>query len=116
KTLYYLAQKTPGYASDRFDVMALNLAMGESRELNPDWDRSASNLQVAADGSRLYVTAAETMQTPLFAISTADGTVTRLTQDGHVGDYTLAGDHIVVAHDDMQRPAELVCLAADGAN
>lgn len=115
QTLYYLAQKVPGYESDRFGIRGLDLASGYSRELNPGWDRSAGIMRIAADGQCLYVTAPDGMQAPLFAVATADGRVTRLTDDGHVADYALAGAHIVIAHDNLQRPVELFSMTANGS-
>ena len=35
KTLYYLAMKTPGFEADRFAIMALDLATGAKREVDP---------------------------------------------------------------------------------
>src|SRR5699024_11263292 len=65
--------------ADRFTIMAMDLASGARRELCPDWDRSAANMRMAADGRHLYVTAPERMQTPLFCVAIADGSVTRVT-------------------------------------
>jgi dipeptidyl aminopeptidase/acylaminoacyl peptidase len=35
KTLYYRAMKTPGFEADRFALVAMNLASGQNREINP---------------------------------------------------------------------------------
>ncbi len=40
KTLYYLAMKRPAFEADRFGIMALDLASGKTREIDPHWDRS----------------------------------------------------------------------------
>jgi len=114
--LYYLAQKTPGYEADRFAIMAMHLASGATHELCPDWDRSAGNMQISADGRHLYVTAPDTLQTPLFAIATDDGAVEMLTAAGHVGAYALAGSRIITASDNLQRPAALFSMATDGTD
>ena len=46
KTLYYLAMKVPGFEADRFGIMALDLATGATREIDPHWDRSAGPLAI----------------------------------------------------------------------
>jgi len=38
RTLYYLAMKTPGFESDRFAIMAMDLATGAKHEVDPKWD------------------------------------------------------------------------------
>ncbi len=36
--------------------MAMDLASGKIREIDPNWDRSAGGLQLSADGKTLYTT------------------------------------------------------------
>ncbi|EQD48054.1 alanyl dipeptidyl peptidase, partial [mine drainage metagenome] len=67
-TLYYLAMRRPGFESDRFAIMALDLADGQRREVTPKWDRSAGALAVSADGRTLYTSADDAGQHPLFAV------------------------------------------------
>ncbi len=57
KTLYYLAMKTSGFEADRFAIMAIDLTTGKTREVDPDWNRSAGPLQLSTDGNTLYTTA-----------------------------------------------------------
>jgi len=47
RTLYYLAMKTPGFEADRFAIMALDLATGAKREVDPRWDRSPGSLSIS---------------------------------------------------------------------
>ena len=54
KTLYYLAMKRPTFEADRFGIMALDLASGQTREIDPKWDRSAGALQLSKDGKTLF--------------------------------------------------------------
>lgn len=116
RTLYYLAQKVPGFESDRFGIMALDLASGHARELGEGWDLSAANMQIAADGRRLYVTAHDRMQQPLFAIDAQSGRATKLVADGSVGAYAVSPRRIVVARSDLTQPVALYALDNDGDN
>ncbi len=59
--------KRPGFEADRFGIMALDLASGATREIDPQWDRSASALKVSADGKTLYTTTDDWGDHALFA-------------------------------------------------
>ncbi|MGP1667079.1 MAG: TolB family protein, partial [Rhodanobacter sp.] len=107
KTLYYLAMKTPVSESDRFAIMALDLASGAKREVAPKWDRSSGSLSISADGKTLYTTTDDEGQHPLFAINVANGEVSRLSGEGTVGGYSMAAGKLLLARDDLKRPADL---------
>jgi dipeptidyl aminopeptidase/acylaminoacyl peptidase len=116
KTLYYLAMKTPGFEADRFAIMALDLATGAKREVDPRWDRSPGSMTISADGKTLYATADDEGQHPLFAIGTANGEVTRLSGDGAVEGYSIAGDKLLLARDDLKHPSDLYLASTTGAH
>jgi dipeptidyl aminopeptidase/acylaminoacyl peptidase len=107
KTLYYLAMKEPGFEADRFGIMALDLASGQKREVDPEWDRSAGGLKIAGDGKTLYATADDHGQHPLFAIDVATGKVSTLVADGDVGGYALGKSKLLIERDDFKHPADL---------
>jgi dipeptidyl aminopeptidase/acylaminoacyl peptidase len=112
RTLYYLAMKVPGFESDRFGIMALDLQSGQVREVAPQWDRSAGGMQLSADGRTLHVLADEHGAHALFAIDIASGKVTRLTGEGTVAGYGLAGRTTVVAWQSFRQPTDLYRLDA----
>jgi dipeptidyl aminopeptidase/acylaminoacyl peptidase len=114
RTLYYLAMKEPGFEADRFAIMAMDLQSGATREVDPQWDRSAGALTIADDGKTLYATADDEGQHPLFAIDAASGKVTKLVGDGSVGGYSLQNGKLLLARDDLKRPVDLYLAGADG--
>jgi dipeptidyl aminopeptidase/acylaminoacyl peptidase len=114
KTLYYLAMKTPGFEADRFAIMALDLASGARREVDPQWDRSPGGLTISDDGKTLYASADDNGQHPLFAIDVASGKATQLVGDGTVGGFSIAGGKLLLARDDLKRPADLYLADASG--
>ncbi|MEO9214606.1 MAG: S9 family peptidase, partial [Rhodanobacter sp.] len=116
KTLYYLAMKVPGFEADRFAIMALDLASGTKREVDPQWDRSPGGLTISADGKTLYTTADDNGQHPLFAIDVASGKATSLVGDGTVGGFSFADGKLLLARDDLKRPADLYLANASGAD
>ncbi|HVX04233.1 MAG TPA: S9 family peptidase [Rhodanobacteraceae bacterium] len=114
KTLYYLAMKVPGFEADRFGIMALDLATGATREIDPHWDRSAGPLTLSADGKTLYTTVADDGNVALYAVDIASGKPTKLLGDGSVLGFDVAGDRIVAARQDFTHPTDLYTLTAQG--
>jgi dipeptidyl aminopeptidase/acylaminoacyl peptidase len=114
KTLYYLAMKVPGFEADRFGIMALDLATGQTREIDPHWDRSAGPLALSADGKTLYTTVADDGNVALYAIDVATGTPTKLLADGSVLGFDVAGDKMVAARQDFTHPTDLYTLTTGG--
>lgn len=114
KTLYYLAMKVPGFEADRFGIMALDLATGATREIDPQWDRSAGPLTLSADGKTLYTTVADDGNVALYAIDVASGKPTKVLGDGSVLGFDIVGDKVVAARQDFTHPTDLYTLNAQG--
>ena len=114
KTLYYLAMKRATFEADRFGIMALDLASGATREIDPQWDRSAGGLKLSADGKALYATADDNGEHPLFAVDIATGKVTKLAGNGSIHDYNVHGNDIVFARTTLATPADLFRIATNG--
>ncbi|HEX7816092.1 S9 family peptidase [Dyella sp.] len=114
KTLYYLAMKEPRSESDRFGIMALDLASGQKHEVDPSWDRTPGGMQISADGKTLYATADDNGQHPLFAIDTASGKASKLVSEGSVSAYSLGKSRILLSRDDLKRPADLYTASLTG--
>src|SRR4029079_11516402 len=107
---YYLAMKTPGFESERFAIMAMDLATGATHEVHPNRGRSPGGRAISADGRTLYATADDEGQHALFAIDAATGAVRRLVGDGTVGGYSLANGTLLLPRDDLKHPADLYTL------
>ncbi|GAA5005695.1 S9 family peptidase [Pseudoluteimonas lycopersici] len=114
-TLYYRAMKVPGFEADRFALMAMDLATGKTREIDPDWDRSANGITLSADGKTIYTTAEDMGQQPLFAVDIASGKATQVVGDGTVGEFGIAGPTLVFARNTMKTGDEIFSAAADGS-
>lgn len=84
RSLAWFAMKRPGFEADRQVLMLRDLATGQVRSLTEGWDRSVGSIAWSPDSKRIYVTAQDTQENPLFAVDPATGKVTRLTQAGHV--------------------------------
>jgi dipeptidyl aminopeptidase/acylaminoacyl peptidase len=106
--LAWLAMKRPGFEADRFAIKLRH--DGAVRDVAASWDRSVSHLEVARDGRTLLATASDLGQNPLFAIDPARGTVTRLSGDGSVGEFSTAPRGNVVVWHDIASPPDLYLL------
>jgi dipeptidyl aminopeptidase/acylaminoacyl peptidase len=115
KTLYYRAMKRPGFEADRFALMALDLASGKAREIDPKWDASANGITLSDDGKTIYTTAQELGQEPLFAVDVASGDVTTLVKDGSVTAFAMAGPTLVYTRNSLQTGDQLFAAQADGS-
>ena len=107
KTLYYTAMKRPTFEADRFGIMALDLASGKAREIDPQWDRSAGGLQLSKNGKVLYVTADDNGDHALFAVDIASGKTTRISGPGQIEGFSVVGDDIIGVRSTLKEPADL---------
>jgi dipeptidyl aminopeptidase/acylaminoacyl peptidase len=114
KTLAWLSMATPGYEADRFAIKVRGWPDGETRTLADAWDRSAGSLRFAPDGASLLVTAPHLGQVGVFRVALADGAVTELLTQGTAAAPVQVGERIVLALDDLRRPADLWTLPASG--
>ncbi len=120
--LAYRAMRRAGFEADRHGVMVMDLGSGATREIDPNWDRSAQSLLWSRDGTRLYVAAEEMGQDRLFALDARPGASPgaanahppALTGDGHVSAAVLAGPDIVFARDALDSPSQLWRVPAAG--
>ena len=114
KTLYYLAMKVPGFEADRFGIMALDLATGQTHEVDPQWDRSAGPLRISRDGATLYTASNDWGSHALFAVDAKSGKVTKLTGDGALTGFDASGNKFILAHQDFKHPTDLYLAGDDG--
>jgi dipeptidyl aminopeptidase/acylaminoacyl peptidase len=110
------AMRRPGFEADRFHVMVMDLKSGERRELAQDWDRSADQLEFAADSRTLYAVADHFGQRPVWAIDVKTGKASMLTGPGHVDAFTVGEREIVFAVSTLKSPAELYAVTLKGGD
>lgn len=114
KTLYWLAMKRAGFEADRFGIWALDLATGTKREVDPDWDRSASALVESADGKTLYTATDDWGDHALFGVDVASGKARRLVGDGTVTGFDVGPKGLIVARQDLRHPTDLYTAGLKG--
>ncbi|MEO7326855.1 MAG: S9 family peptidase [Dokdonella sp.] len=114
KTLYYTAMKRAGFEADRFGIMAMDLATGDTREIDPQWDRSASPMKLSADGKTLYTTTDDWGDLALFGVDIASGKATKLVAQGSVTGFDVGKKNLVVARQDFKHPTDVYTADAKG--
>jgi dipeptidyl aminopeptidase/acylaminoacyl peptidase len=111
KWLAWVAMARPGYEADRLVLMIRDLASGRVRALTKDWDRSVASIAWAPDSRRLYVTAEDTQEVPLWSVDPASGKVTRLTGEGAVTAVVPTRSGAVFAMNSLTAPDDFYALA-----
>jgi dipeptidyl aminopeptidase/acylaminoacyl peptidase len=114
KTLYYRAMKRPSFEADRMALMAMDLASGTTREIDPKWDRSADAITLSADGKTIYTTAENVGEHPLYAVDIASGSVTEVVGDGTVSSFVIEGPTMVFARNSMKSGDQLFIGGLNG--
>ncbi|MBT2766305.1 S9 family peptidase [Stenotrophomonas sp. ISL-67] len=115
-TLYYRAMKRPGFEADRFGVIALDLATGKTREIAPDWDRSAGEVVLSPDGGSFYTGADDLGEHRLFNIDIATGKATVVAEGGSIGSPVIAGSTLAYTKNSLKSGDQIVVAQADGSS
>ncbi|WP_115718984.1 dipeptidyl-peptidase 5 [Gallaecimonas mangrovi] len=110
----WLAMSRPGYESDRYRIMLKDLRTGQSRELAPQWDRSADSLHFTSDSKSLLVTAQDTGQHGLYSFNVDFGDMKVLSRDGSVASYSEGAGRILFNKNSLKEPGDLYVEDKDG--
>lgn len=109
--LAWLAMKRPGFEADRYAIMIRDLKSGGTRELAPQWNRSADAIKWSPDGKTIYALAQDLGQQKIFAFDIAKGGQPKaLTGDGHVAEFDVSSRGLVFDRDDLTGPAQAYSL------
>jgi dipeptidyl aminopeptidase/acylaminoacyl peptidase len=112
--LAWLAMSRPGFESDRYRILLRDLRTGVTREVAPDWDRSARHLAFSADGRHLYTWADDVGHRRLFAIDVRSGSARPVSGDGTVTGFSVASGLVVFSRETLASPAQLFRVNARG--
>lgn len=114
KTLFYRAMKRPGFEADRFALMSLDLDNGKVREIAPNWDRSADSIVLSDDGERIYTTAQDTGEHPLFSVDIQSGESRKIVGDGSVSAFDVVGRTVVLSRNSL-KSGDVIYATSDDA-
>jgi dipeptidyl aminopeptidase/acylaminoacyl peptidase len=109
KKLAYRAQARAGYEADRWQLMLLDLATGQSRSLTEKLDRSVDAYLWSPDGLKLYFNSADQGGTTLWSV-TLQGEAARILTEGTNSEPSVSGDgsKLVYTHARLNRPPEVM--------
>ncbi|MES2444095.1 MAG: S9 family peptidase [Pseudomonadota bacterium] len=110
KWLAYFAMKRAGYEADRQVLMLRDLATGQVRALTEGWDRSVGSIAWSPDSRKIYVTAEDTQENPIWSVDPKSGKVTRLTQEGNVTAVVPTRKGVVFAMNSLAGPDDFYSL------
>ena len=116
KTLFYRAMKRAGYESDRFALMSMDLTTSKTKEIAPNWDRSADGLMLSDNGSAIYTVADNLGQHALFSVDIASGAVKSIVSAGTVSEFDVVGEQILFTLVNLASPAQLFLMPSNGGN
>lgn len=107
--LLWQRMRTPGYESDKMELMSMNLETGEQKLLTENWDQNADSYQWSSDGKTIYIISGIKGTVQLFELEPESGVIRQLT-DGQ-WNVTWAGytanNEWLIATTQLNKGAEL---------
>ncbi len=107
--LLWQRMRTPGYESDKMELMCLDLRSGEKRLLTEKWDQNADEFQWSVDGKSVYIRSGIKGTIQLFELDFSSGEIRQIT-DGQ-WNVTWAGlsaaNEWIIATTQLNKGAEL---------
>ena len=107
RTLYVLAQRRPGFESDRWYLDAYDLAGGGKKTLFTTPDLSIDEYALGADGTTLFFTAGVEARTQLFTIPAAGGTPRMVLKGGSITGVQGGTSDVVFSMSSLVAPPEI---------
>ena len=116
KYVAYHAQLTPEYEADRWRVMLYDRRTGKTENLTESFDRSADELAWSADSKRIYFTAENETQKPIYDMAALAGVQPRIVTDGYNSAISFSRDGKLVAFErsSLTMPAEIFVTSTEG--
>lgn len=114
----YRSQTTPGYESDRWQLLIFNRDTGEREDLTSDFDRNVETYEWAPDSRTIYFQAEDRAEMPIYSISVSAGSKpTPVVAEGFNAEFALSADgkEFAFSRSSLTYPAELFSAKSDGA-
>ncbi|MBP8256675.1 MAG: S9 family peptidase [Opitutaceae bacterium] len=105
------------YAGENTKLFSHDLSTGTNNPLRPSVDLSFSSWHFAPAGKTILAVAEKAGVTPAFRIPVGGSTLEKLTPDGTASDpQQLANGRVIMIHEAMRKPPEVVLLGRNGAD
>jgi len=112
--LAYKAMKTPGYEADKFTLHVRDNRSGTVRSVVPKWDRSISSMSFSQDNKTVYVTAQDTGQKSIFAITHEFNEVNKVYNTGSTADVTFSNNKVFFTRHTLNTPKDIFSINKGG--
>ncbi len=116
KWIAYRAQFLGGYEADRWRLMQYERSSGKTTNRTEDFDRSVEAYAWAPDSARIYFSAEDKAEMPLYAIAAAGSGAPQVLADGYNAEFDLSRDGrtLALARTSLTMPAEIFTADGDG--
>jgi dipeptidyl aminopeptidase/acylaminoacyl peptidase len=114
----YHSQKTPEYESDRWRLMLFDRAAGTHTEIAESFDRSVDEIVWSLDSKKIYFTAVNEAEQPVYEIAPAPGsTPQEIVKNSFNEGISLSanGDTLAFLRSSLITPAEVFTSQGDGS-
>ncbi|MBZ5648432.1 MAG: S9 family peptidase [Acidobacteriia bacterium] len=114
KYIAWRMQVRPGYEADRFRLVIYNRATGKITNLTEQFDRWVGSIVWAPDSKRLYFTAEDKGESPIYTVPVKGGKVQEVVR-GHNDDLAVTpdGEALVYSRVSAMAPSEIYTLPLD---
>jgi dipeptidyl aminopeptidase/acylaminoacyl peptidase len=107
----YRAQQRPGYESDRFRLMLYDRKTGERKSLTEGFDQWVGTFAWLPNSSRIYFSAGESGDAPLFRIGVDDPAILQIIHGTYDDlDFTSDGKTLLVTQNSIAFPIRIEAL------
>ena len=115
KWIAWRMQVRPGYESDRFRLVVYERATGKITNLTEQFDRWVDSIAWAPDSKRLYFTAEDKGESPIYEVPVSGGKVKEITR-GSNSDLAVTpdGKTLVFGRVSVMAPTEVYSIAQNG--
>jgi dipeptidyl aminopeptidase/acylaminoacyl peptidase len=116
KWIAYRAQFLGGYEADRWRLMLYERSSGKTMNRTEDFDRSVESYAWTPDSARIYFSAEDKAEMPVYAIAAAGSGAPQVIADGYNAEFDLSRDGrtLALARTSLTMPAEIFTADADG--
>ena len=97
----WLMQETPGYESDRFQLLLFDRASGNARSITASFDRWVGSYTWAPDSRSLYLSAENEGEAPIFSVPVPSSVNPRTAPDGDRPSYPQVVRKVAGHNDDL---------------
>ena len=117
KSIAYLAQRRPGFESDRFELMVLDRASGATRSLTADFDRWAQEPVWARDGKSLFFVASDAGRDNLYRVAVEGGPVAIVWKGGSASHPEVSPDgrRLYFSASSLTKPSDVWSVGGNGS-